>query len=499
MINYRIICMLLCILPLTGCSKGGDEPDKGPTPSMSMTIVSSDAASVTLDIKSLNATHVRILCKPTGVITSQTAESVAEKGTKYTGTRVVIDGLSGQTTYTVFAVACNDEGAYGKMQYVQFTTDKAGAQMYSWEKSRNGILSYTDMVLCYGGSHHRTPYLWEKNRFEPFVTYVDEQGKEHWLFDSFLCIEFQSSSRPDGKYYAYMLGLMKDYGFSAGKAQWQELIDYWFKQDNGVNALEQAIGDAAARLGAPPAKRKVIMIIPDPIIYKVFDGKGNGTGDPKSTTYWGQLNGRQMDFASADDRLAAYKWYVDLVRKKFDLANYQYVELAGFYIISEELASPDDGWNYELKKSDEIIPPLSKYLHSVNESLCWIPYNRAAGYKRWSQFGVDYAYMQPNYFWDEKGEKPLSRFFTDISANNLAMEFEFDEALLEGKTGCDSYKARFRAYMSGAKQNGVYGRKPLSYYHGTNAFYDLSKSLAAKDRELYHEFCQFVINNPLRK
>lgn len=79
------------------------------------------------------------------------------------------------------------------------------------------------------------------------------------------------------------------------------------------------------------------------------------------------------------------------------------------------------------------------------------------------------------------------------------MEFEFDEALLEGKADCDTYKKRFREYMSGARLNNVYGTKPLSYYHGTNALYDLSKSTAAKDREFYHEFCRFVLDNPMRK
>ena len=53
--------------------------------------------------------------------------------------------------------------------------------------------------------------------------------------------------------------------------------------------------------------------------------------------------------------------------------------------------------------------------------------------------------------------------------------------------------------MEGAKKHGVYGSKPLSYYHGTNRFYDLWASTAAKDKELFHEFCRFVIGNPLRQ
>ena len=49
-------------------------------------------------------------------------------------------------------------------------------KMYAWEQERDAIPSYTDLVLCYGGSHHRTPYRWDKERFTPFVTYVDEEG-----------------------------------------------------------------------------------------------------------------------------------------------------------------------------------------------------------------------------------------------------------------------------------------------------------------------------------
>ena len=365
--------------------------------------------------------------------------------------------------------------------------------MYPQGQHRRNLQPPTDAVLCYGGSHHRTPFLWDKERLAPYVTYVDKEGGEHWLFDGFIFLEFQDTNRPDAELYAFETGHLRDKGESAGKAQWQELIDYWFDKDNGINALEEAVKEAAQRMGTPPSKRKVIFSFPNPVIYRLYD-KTN-----ESTVYWGELNGRTMNFANAQDRTAVYKWYIDQVRKKFNETNYQYVELAGFYIISEDLTTPSYGWNNELKRSDEIIPPIAEYLNSLNECLCWIPYNRASGYNKWTDFGINYAYMQPNHFWDDKNEHPLPRFFSDIKANNLAMEFEFDEALLEGKPNCDVYKKRFREYMSNAKSEGIYGKQPLSYYHGTNGFYDLWASPAEKDKELYHEFCQFVIGNPLRK
>ena len=137
--NYRIIFTLLCCLPFIGCGDGDDEPSRGPKPTLSMTIASSGANSVTLNMRRTNASSVKIIHKATGVITSETAQSVAQNGTQYTGTTVEIDGLAAQTTYTVFAVACNDSGEYSQMQHVRFTTDAPGPQMYP--------VSYTHLTL----------------------------------------------------------------------------------------------------------------------------------------------------------------------------------------------------------------------------------------------------------------------------------------------------------------------------------------------------------------
>jgi len=238
--------MLLCCVSFICCSNGKSGEDEGLQPAMSMKILTSSASSVTLRVESVNASHYRILCAATNDESSRTARQVFDEGKTYTGNRIVIDGLSKLTTYTVFAVACNDKGDFGTLQSVKFTTEATDPTMYAWEQSRGGILSFSDLVLCYGGSSHRTPYRWDKQRFAPFVTYTDKQGKEHWLFDSFLAIEFQVTSSIDSKPYSYMVGLKLT---SAAKPQWQELIDYWFDKDNGINALEEAVKEAAQRMG----------------------------------------------------------------------------------------------------------------------------------------------------------------------------------------------------------------------------------------------------------
>ncbi len=358
-------------------------------------------------------------------------------------------------------------------------------QPYAWESARDGILSYTDLVLCYGGSTHRKPYEWTAGRFAPMVSYTDPEGTEHWLFDSFLCIEFQMGP------YSINLGQHLD---SGTRKQWEELLDYWLGDPaTGVGALETAVAAAAERLGVPAEKRKVVMVMPDPIIYEYYSDMDS------PTIYWGEVNGREMDFSKAADRITAYKWYIDRVRRHFDKADYRYIELAGFYIVSEDLATPGDGWNPELKRWEEVIPSVAEYLHALNHSLAWIPYNRAAGYTRWREMGIDYAYMQPNIFWGRHADYTWERFFSDVKANNLAMELEFDDELLAKNPGCEAYRTRLREYMSGARTNGIYGTQPLAYYQGQDTFYNLSTSSSAADRAIFDELCRFVLNNPLRK
>ena len=76
-------------------------------------------------------------------------------------------------------------------------------------------------------------------RLAPYVTYVDKEGGEHWLFDGFIFLEFQDTNRPDAELYAFETGHLRDKGESAGKAQWQELIDYYFTDGNGVEASKR--------------------------------------------------------------------------------------------------------------------------------------------------------------------------------------------------------------------------------------------------------------------
>ena len=60
-------------------------------------------------------------------------------------------------------------------------------------------------------------------------------------------------------------------------------------------------------------------------------------------------------------------------------------------------------------------------------------------------------------------------------------------------------KALLREYMNEFKKAGYYGKARIATYSGTNAMYELATSSDQKDKDMYLEYCKFIVENPLRK
>src|ERR1700739_2193318 len=151
----------------------------------------------------------------------------------------------------------------------------------------------TDLMLIYQGGVQRPQ--WTVNRFAPYVTYRDPKtGKEQWLFDGFLFIEFQDGR---GHTYEQSSGLKH-----ANKAQWAWLSERNFANNDGVPNLEKAVEAAAGRIGEPVRRRQVVLTLPVP--------------EPGQTD-WGDLGGRSLDFHNKADRLAACAWYLDMALQRW--------------------------------------------------------------------------------------------------------------------------------------------------------------------------------------
>ncbi len=431
--------------------------------------------------------------------THDATSSAAEEGT------CTFTGLTSGVTY-IFGVQAQGSTAQtsSAIASVEYAMVNISTSKYSWESARSGAPEFADMTLCYGGNPARVPRYWDKDRWEKSVVYTDENGQDHWFFDSFLALETES----DGHVYS----IANTSTPSAGKKQWSQQLSYWFDSENGFQALDDCIDEAIATAGAYPHKRYVIFSLPDPIYCYQFANKSS------STTYWGKIDGSTLDFSSTADRVKAYKWMVDQVRARFAAKNYRHIELAGFYILSESFS---ETYNSKYKKFTTVIPEVAAYCDKYNEGLYWIPYGYSTSdsghnstVKNWADYDLTAAVLQPNYYWES--DRSWDTICNEYIKNcGMGMEYEFEGTHGESLSPCSSIlskrsdgtansraeinKARFRAYMIHCKDKGLYGNRLLVLYSGSNALYELAVSTDYEDKTLYHEMGKFFINSPLKK
>ena len=431
---------------------------------------------------------------------------------------VRLTGLQPLSDYQLFLMGIGPSGEEGNVLKVAFSTAKGPGNLYPWEERRSGVPSFADLSLITLGWHNGNPPVWTEERFRSHVIYQDEEGGRHWLYDAFLCIDGRDPKRDLS--YSIVNGRS-----SSVKESWEDLLDAWLGADGALNLLDAAIESAASDLGAPPAPRYVVMGVPDPIRYRNFQDKNS------PTAYWGKLNGKTLDFADVADQVTACQWYMDQCRDRFQSLRFKHLELAGFYVLSEELPldpafykaagqtyASADTWNWEHKNWEVIVPRLSSYAHSCKEGLWWIPYHLAPGYKCWQELGFDDVFMQPNYYWDhDRISHPLSATKSALGKYRMGMELEFEFSLVasvmaDGRSGPDGdgnptfyakdvplLRSRVREYMQAYKDTGLYGVLPLAVYSGTDAMHQLATSNDPGDREMYHDLCRFILESPLKK
>ena len=334
--------------------------------------------------------------------------------------------------------------------------EKEEGTMFEWEKNRTSLLENKDMVLLYSGGSHRD-HQWSEGSVEPYVIYIDELNKEHWLFDSFLFLEIHNG---EGKSFAT--------GYQpvpANQQDWKKLVDHYFQSRYCMGALNRSIESAKERLGEPKEKRKVVIGIPEPI---------------KTQKDWGSVkNGVILNFSKSNDRVAACIWYIDYVRQKFKDMNYKNLELSGFYWIAEEATN-----------TRAILKDLSSYLNKLNYSFVWIPYHGSDGAFEWKKLTFNYTYYQPNYFFNENTPISfLNKACVDAKKYDMDMEIEFDDRAMVDR---GNWGYRLENYMNAFKEYGIWESKRLAYYQGGRTVYELSKSSAEADQKLYHKFGKFV-------
>lgn len=485
--KYLIILFTSLLLSTSGCRE-----KKASTvttdPAVRVEITACDAHEVAFTVYCVNAAA---LSYGVGLTVEEATAAARRVATTTSGPDTMNLLWSGLEPLTDYLLCVQGVGAAGE-------TDKWETVAFRTAESRDGIPSFSSVSLV--GYWHREPYRWDAARFAPHVSWKTQDDTEQWLFDAFLFLE--GSDWLHGKTL-----VIAPSGESADKAVWQYQLDLWLGPQGSVAELEKACSSTAGRIGKPSRKRSVIIGIPDAIMFQHFSDKTS------STTYWGD----GLDFAQVNDRLKALYWYIDHAREMFGQLGCEYLELAGFYITSEEIYLPwDINVNCQYKNWEQIAPALAKYCHDAAQGLYWIPYHLAPGYKYWKDLGIDQAWMQPNWYWDLKvGEKhPFAKTIAAINQADMSgmeLEFEYSAVAAQMKGGTmgpdgegrlvfteadvPALQDRVRHYMQQFKDAGFVGKKSIALYSGTNAFTQLALSTEEADRVLYNEICEFIIQN----
>lgn len=508
----------LLLLAACSCNKEKDEPEYIGKPVIEISFDRFHKDGLYVSIKSVNTDAVHVVALHADS-EAPSAQDIVTEGSVAEDDILFIGGLEKDTEYIIYGVGVKDE-EYSKVESFSITTPS----LYSWEMEREDILDFADLDLLAGGHTSRTPNTWNEDRLKPHVTFIDETGKEQWLHEAFLFIGSEDAKRN------VKLCIAEGKNKSASQESWKDFADYWVGKGGVTDILDRTVSNAVSRIGEPSFRHKVVITMPDPIMLEYFYDKES------STTYWGKAFGRQLDFSSPSDQILAYRWFIDYVRELWAAASLEHLELAGFYILSEVLVARPDGWNYKYKKWDQILPSVSEYLHTMKYGMYWIPYYQADGYDMTDQLGIDYTWIQPNKYWDypdKKQKKSWSWVFNTMAAYGHGMEIEFEGS--HGEAGWSQYeegvprtsssiletvrtsndaqgtkkgspnpqaarnKQLLRDYMDEFKKAGYYGKARIATYSGTDAMYELATSPDAKDKEMYLEYCRFIVGSPLRK
>jgi len=319
-----------------------------------------------------------------------------------------------------------------------------------------------DLALIYQGGTHRID--WTQEQFKPYLTWTNpDTQNEEWLFDGFLFIEFTSN-----------IGFMFAKGYKAKPSTKENqlwFLERIFEKDKAVDALDKALGATIQRLGSPPRPRRVVLTLPEPIV---------------QTENWGELNGKAMDFKNTEDRIAAVKWFIDLLLERWKKEAYQNIELAGFYWVAEEMGTSDA----------ELMRAVGEYIRSCDKRFYWIPWWKSPGSNVWRDLGFDVAYQQPNYFFKldvPDGRVEEACWFA--KERGMGLEMEWDGRVM---SDTKNFARRLQGYLDGFERADVWKEAAVAHYMSGHELIALSQSTVPEVVSLYHRLCSFIVERQKR-
>ena len=365
---------------------------------------------------------------------------------------------------------------------------------------KNEFMAYSGWYINSDGSEVYNTYK-TAEEYMCALAYVDGNGApQDWLFDDITVMGHYYTS--SGTFNSYKAGYTSG-KYYADQDDWYEWLCYAFGKDaNGndlsydgistinLEALEEAAGIAKEQLNDPDYKVGVKLVLFPAVEYQED---------------WGYLDGKHIDFtisgagseaAALANRRAAYQWYVDTAVRMWEQANFQHLELTGFYYYEETIHESTD--RIARSATQELTDIVHTHATPTTNTrpafdsrqggrlyIYQLPYYQSEGYWNWAEYGFDYALMQPNYsFYDMYTLTQLEECGKLCKYYGLGMQMEF------GGTASTDYHNKFKDYLTCGDDFG-YQNAVLSWYMSTWGCYSMANN-ANGTRYLYDMVYDFV-------
>ncbi|MBQ7857885.1 MAG: DUF4855 domain-containing protein, partial [Oscillospiraceae bacterium] len=365
---------------------------------------------------------------------------------------------------------------------------------------RNEFMSYAGWYINSDGSEVFNTYK-TVNQHMPSIAYIDANGvPQDWLFDDVTFMGHYYTAK--GTFNSYKAGYTSG-KYYAKQDDWYQWLCYAFGKDvNGndlsydgesvinLEALKEAARIAKETLNDPDYKVGVKLVLYPAVEYQED---------------WGYIDGEHIDFTidgcgsqekALQNRAKAYQWYVDQAVAMWENAGFEHLELTGFYYYEETIHESTD------RIAKAATQELTKIIHShatpsTNTKPAFdsrvgghlyiyqLPFYQSEGYWNWSEYGFDYALMQPNYsFYDMYTLTQLKECADLCTYYGLGMQMEF------GGTASTTYHQKFEDYLNYGKEYG-YQSAVVSWYMSTWGCYSMAYNNNGT-RYLYDMVYEFV-------
>lgn len=324
-------------------------------------------------------------------------------------------------------------------------------------------LGFSDLMLIYNGHYGGGLGEWSFYDALPYAAYLGEDFTvKDRLFDSYLFLALHSES---GRSFEYATQESQ----TSNKEDWQWYLDRLFREKMDLQAFDRACGLVNDTLGEQK-KSKVVIMIPNPHPLQTNFGEIEG----KLLSFSPQDQGREAAF---NNRLTAISWYLAEIEKRFSEAEFENLELIGFYWLKEELDSPED---------KKLVRTVGEILHEKGYKYFWIPYYKAPGYDE--DHGFDCVFYQPNYMFSK--QVTISRFwdmYVDALTYGYNIEIEGESFLLNNI----NYRDRILDYFKAGVTLGFMDT-PKAYYFGNKGVAQCALDGDPKLREIYDSLYKFM-------